>query len=70
MTIARHEVDSVTVSEASSDAESYGILDRAARRYLKVTAAEFLAHRGSGQYPAHWDVADISRVEFFLPFMR
>ena len=63
------EVPGVTVNEVSAE-EGRAILDRAARRYLNMSADEFIAAWNAGRFDDDPDRPEVMRVATLLPFAR
>jgi hypothetical protein len=60
-------IDSVRVVD---DKEGYEILDEAARRYLKMSAKEFLEAWDAGKFSDRVDTPDVMRVASLIPFAQ
>ena len=63
------EVPGVTIKEVSAE-EGHAILDRAARRYLNMSAEEFIAAWNAGQFDDNPDRPEVMRVAMLLPFAQ
>lgn len=68
MTILGNESVDVAVEELSGK-DAAKLFDAACQRELGVSGKEFLTMHESGEYPATWDRAAISRLEFLLPLL-
>lgn len=62
-------VMATSVVELTTDA-GLRILDRETRKELGVSARTFIEAYESGEFPADWDVAALSRLEMLLPLAR
>ena len=61
------EVPDVTIHEATAE-EGRAILDRAARRYLNMSAEEFIEAWNAGKFDDNPDRPEVMRVAMLLPF--
>lgn len=63
------DVPEVAINEVSAE-EGHTILDRAARRYLGMSAEEFIAAWNAGKFDDDPDRPEVMRVAMLLPFAR
>ena len=50
--------------------EAYALLDREARRYLHMSAQDFIAAWNAGQFDNNPDQSDVMYVAMLLPLMQ
>lgn len=60
-------VDNVRIIDQK---EGRDILDEAARKYLGISAEEFLKRWDAGEYAGHADTPDVMRVVSLIHFAR